>query len=160
MDLRGVSQNWNEFGKQDPFWAILTNEKCRGNRWNVEEFFETGRSEVRRLLADLHQLDVEVRRKRALDFGCGVGRLTQALCEHFEQCAGVDIAPSMISRAEQYNKFGRHCQYYLNQLSAAGPSAVSRQLSAGQAGSLHHNGNPLLEPKKMAELEERTQHAP
>ncbi|HET9051576.1 MAG TPA: class I SAM-dependent methyltransferase, partial [Candidatus Dormibacteraeota bacterium] len=34
-----------------------------------------------------------------LDFGCGVGRLTQALAPHAERVVGVDIAPSMVERA-------------------------------------------------------------
>src|SRR5262249_48837046 len=52
---------------------------------------------------------------RALDFGCGVGRLTQALARHFETVVGVDIAPSMLRGARKYNKFGDRCQYVLNE---------------------------------------------
>jgi ubiquinone/menaquinone biosynthesis C-methylase UbiE len=39
----------------------------------------------------------------ALDFGCGIGRLTRALKEHFDRCVGVDISPSMVNRARQLN---------------------------------------------------------
>lgn len=51
---------------------------------------------------------------RALDFGCGVGRLTQALANYFDQVYGVDIAPSMIELAETYNHQGNKCKYFLN----------------------------------------------
>jgi SAM-dependent methyltransferase len=47
-------------------------------------------------------LSFPLRRGRALDFGCGVGRLTQALSRRFHQCDGVDIAPSMIKLARKY----------------------------------------------------------
>lgn len=115
MELRDVGLNWDEFGKQDPLWAILTDPRYRGNRWDPREFFETGRTQVRNVMADLERLGVKVKRGRALDFGCGVGRLTQALCEHFDQCCGVDIAPSMIAQAERFNEHGSRCRYFLNE---------------------------------------------
>jgi SAM-dependent methyltransferase len=37
----------------------------------------------------------------ALDFGCGLGRLTRALAPHFEQTYGLDIAPTMIEEARR-----------------------------------------------------------
>src|SRR5205807_4159881 len=62
----------------------------------------------------LNALGISLRRGRALDFGCGVGRLTQALCERFDSVAGVDIAPSMIELANRYNRFGARCEYAVN----------------------------------------------
>jgi ubiquinone/menaquinone biosynthesis C-methylase UbiE len=56
-------------------------------------------------------------RRRALDFGCGVGRLTQALARHFERVDGVDISASMIQQANAYNQHGSRCQYVVNQRS-------------------------------------------
>jgi predicted TPR repeat methyltransferase len=56
---------------------------------------------------------VSLKRDTALDFECGVGRVTQALCARFARCDGVDIAGSMIRLARQYNRFGDRCQYYV-----------------------------------------------
>jgi SAM-dependent methyltransferase len=53
-------------------------------------------------------------RRTALDFGCGLGRLTQALAEHFEHVIGVDIAPSMIRQARDLNRVGERCEYVVN----------------------------------------------
>ena len=47
-------------------------------------------------MQDLTERDLSVRRSRSLDFGCGIGRLTQAMAEFFEVCDGVDISPTMI----------------------------------------------------------------
>jgi len=115
MELKEVGLNWDEFGKQDPLWAILTDPRYRGNRWDPDKFFETGRSQITGVMSELDRLGVKVPRGRALDFGCGVGRLTQALCGHFDQCSGVDIAPSMLAQAERFNKYGSRCRYFLNQ---------------------------------------------
>jgi ubiquinone/menaquinone biosynthesis C-methylase UbiE len=48
-----------------------------------------------------------------LDFGCGVGRLTQALARRFAACTGVDISEEMIRKAEAINRYP-HCSYLAN----------------------------------------------
>jgi ubiquinone/menaquinone biosynthesis C-methylase UbiE len=42
-------------------------------------------------------------RERALDFGCGLGRMTRALAAHFEEVVGVDISEEMIRGARDAN---------------------------------------------------------
>jgi ubiquinone/menaquinone biosynthesis C-methylase UbiE len=49
-----------------------------------------------------------------LDFGCGVGRLTQALSRYYDHVWGVDIAPSMLELAASCNLHGKTCTYVLN----------------------------------------------
>lgn len=114
MNLDELQKNWDEFGKVDPLWAILTAPDRKGGRWDVSEFFHTGQEEIDALLSDLDVMHVAVRRGQALDFGCGVGRLTQAMAEHFDHVTGVDIAPSMLERARELNRFPARCSYVLN----------------------------------------------
>lgn len=117
MNLRDLQKNWDEFGKDDPFWAALTYPEKSGGRWTAEEFLEKGRQEIDRLLADLDAAGLTPPRRTALDFGCGAGRLTQALARHFNHVVGVDIAPSMIARAEAINQAGARCRFVLNERS-------------------------------------------
>ncbi|MEM6630066.1 MAG: class I SAM-dependent methyltransferase [Bacteroidota bacterium] len=42
--------------------------------------------------------------EKALDFGCGIGRLTRGLTTHFEEVHGVDVAPTMIEQAKKMNE--------------------------------------------------------
>ena len=114
MDLEDLQRNWDEWGRRDPYWAIISRPDRRGNRWDLDEFLRTGIDEIDALFGWLDELDVAVRRGRALDFGCGVGRLTQALARTFDECDGVDIAPSMIERAYGLNRFGDSCRYHVN----------------------------------------------
>jgi ubiquinone/menaquinone biosynthesis C-methylase UbiE len=51
----------------------------------------------------------------ALDFGCGVGRLTRAMASHFGSCWGVDISPTMIRLAEEFNQQISNCHFCLNE---------------------------------------------
>lgn len=113
-NLEEVEKNWNEFGKRDPLWAILTDENRKNGKWDVNEFFALGDREIGSVMSYVNSLNFPYRKGRALDFGCGVGRLTQALCKHFEEAHGVDIAASMVEQARGYNRFGARCHYHLN----------------------------------------------
>ncbi len=53
-------------------------------------------------------------REAALDFGCGVGRLTRALAGHFGDCYGVDISESMVERACALNHAYSNCHFAVN----------------------------------------------
>ena len=115
MNLRELQKNWNRFGKEDPLWAISTVAEKKGNKWELDKFFETGAKEIAEILDHTSALGMAIDKHKALDFGCGVGRPTQAMATHFEEVAGVDIAPSMLKLARKYNRFGERCTYYRNQ---------------------------------------------
>jgi len=116
MDIKELQRNWDKFGKRDPLYAILLEEDKKGNKWKPDDFFELGREEIKQIIDyTANNLGLTMRRSRALDFGCGVGRLTQALARHFETVVGVDIAPAMLKGARKYNKFADRCQYVLNE---------------------------------------------
>jgi SAM-dependent methyltransferase len=112
--LARLRRSWDRFGRSDPFWAVLTDPGKRGGRWSPEEFFESGALEVAAVLRRADALGLHVARSRALDFGCGAGRLTQALAMHFDSADGVDIAPSMVRLARRLNRRGERCRYHLN----------------------------------------------
>jgi SAM-dependent methyltransferase len=114
VSLRTLRRQWDRWGR-DPLWAVLSLPEKRHGRWDEAEFFETGAREIRDVLDHARSLGIEVRAERALDFGCGVGRLTQALLAHFERVDGVDIAPSMLERAARYNRDPARCAYHLNE---------------------------------------------
>ncbi len=111
--LSDVKRNWDAFGRTDPLWSIFTHPPYKGNKWNVDEFFRTGEHLVGSIIKEVEGLGITPR-GRCLDFGCGVGRLTQALCNYFERCDGVDIAPSMIDLARKFNRHPDRCQYHVN----------------------------------------------
>ena len=115
MNLAGVQQAWNELAAKDAMWAVLTGPLATRRTWDADAFFKTGVAEVDSMLDRVRRAGVIPRFQRALDFGCGVGRLTQALGRHFERVDGVDISSAMIARAQALNRLGDHCQYHLNE---------------------------------------------
>jgi SAM-dependent methyltransferase len=113
MDLRRFDAYWNTLGRRDPFSAILIPGHRGTAAWDVDAFFDTGRDDARRFLADLGRIAPDAGRQRALDFGCGVGRITRTLADHFESVDGVDRARSMIARARDLNRSQRGCHFRL-----------------------------------------------
>jgi SAM-dependent methyltransferase len=114
MNIKRLRRHWDALGKTDPLWANLTNDDKRGGKWDADEFFLTGEQEIEEVMGFVESLSVTFPHGRALDFGCGVGRLTQALADRFDEVWGVDIAPSMIEAASRYNRHPGTCHYYLN----------------------------------------------
>jgi ubiquinone/menaquinone biosynthesis C-methylase UbiE len=104
VQLKQHEQDWNELAELDPYWAILTASGKRFGRWDNDEFFATGPQEVDGLMNRAAQLGHPQQRRRALDFGCGLGRVTRALADHFEECVGVDISEGMVKGARELNE--------------------------------------------------------
>lgn len=101
--LEQLRRVWAVLGREDPLWAVLSRADKRGGRWNVDEFLATGRSEIDGQLALLADWNLPRQWRRALDFGCGAGRLTRALAAHFGEAIGIDVSPSMIAKARSLN---------------------------------------------------------
>jgi SAM-dependent methyltransferase len=100
-DIERLRATWNALGEDDPLWAILSRPEKRGGHWNAEEFFAAGEAEITGLELYCLHLGLPRERRRALDFGCGVGRLTRALASRYGEVIGVDISPSMLAQARQ-----------------------------------------------------------
>jgi len=115
MKLRSQQNQWEQLGRTDPLWAILTDPEKRNGGWDEAAFFATGQNEIAELMARAVALGLPACRRTALDFGCGVGRATQALAGYFDEVTGVDIATAMLERARRYNRYGDRCRYVLNE---------------------------------------------
>ena len=53
-------------------------------------------------------------RALAVDFGSGVGRLSQPLASRFDRVVGIDISPTMVAVARRLNAHGDRVEYVLN----------------------------------------------
>lgn len=113
MSLGRNKQEWEDLAATDPLWAILSDPGKRGGRWELDEFFGTGEPEIAALLEVTGTLGYPRQHHLALDFGCGVGRLSRALASHFDECYGVDISDHMIQQARALNPLP-NCVFMVN----------------------------------------------
>jgi len=113
--MANSDSNWRLWGERDPYYAVLTDPRFRDGsiEHNRRTFFETGEVFIRHWLAQIEMHFGALPRGRALDFGCGVGRLTLPLTDHFESVVGLDISPAMLEEARR-NSVGRRINYLLS----------------------------------------------
>lgn len=112
-DLARVRRTWDELAAGDDLFGVIYGFPfVRGQ--SAESFFASGEREIERTLRRARRRRLPRRREAALDFGCGAGRLTQALARRFERAVGVDVSPVMIEAAERLNRHGDRCEYVPN----------------------------------------------
>jgi SAM-dependent methyltransferase len=110
-EMGKLRDDWELLARKDAMWAVLTDGS---RRWTADEFFATGRHQIDDTMRRVAFLAPDLEKGSAVDFGCGVGRLTQPLCSYFDRVVGVDIAPTMIEQANQFNQQGDRCVFMVN----------------------------------------------
>ena len=99
MNIEALREGWDHAAKDDPMYHILSLQGKETGGWDRDEFFETGRKQVAEAMRYL--TDYGVRHGAALDFGCGIGRLTEALADYFDYVLGFDLSPEMVRQARE-----------------------------------------------------------
>ena len=107
-------KQWETLGKADPYWAVLSDPEKKGGRWSEEDFFLTGDDEIKSLLDRMSQLGLTPSFTVALDYGCGVCRLSRALSGAFERVIGVDVSQAMLAEAQSVNRAYDNIQFLHN----------------------------------------------
>jgi SAM-dependent methyltransferase len=102
LDEFAAEDDWKTLGNLDPYYGVLSNPKFKLDKIDGpgrDEFFATGVQHVDYVLDALKADFGFAPRGKALDFGCGVGRITKALAPHFDIVVGLDISPGMLAQA-------------------------------------------------------------
>lgn len=99
--MLNTDKAWRKWGRDDPYFGVLAHDRFAAARIaeSRDEFFATGRDFVTHLLAEVERRFGPLRRDRALDHGCGVGRLTLPLAAAFAEVVALDVAPAMLAEA-------------------------------------------------------------
>lgn len=109
-----VRRDWTALGSEDPLWAVYVAPGKQGGNWDVDAFLATGQAEVDASLATLATLGVTPATGTALDFGAGVGRLSNALATHFDRVIAVDVSPTMLEQATTLDRSEGRIDFHLN----------------------------------------------
>lgn len=90
-----ISAAWSKFGEEAPHFSVLTNElfKPENIEKNLEVFYASGVPSIDVALKTLDRNGIKTQDlSTAIDFGCGVGRLTLAMAKQFNSVVGLDIS--------------------------------------------------------------------
>jgi 2-polyprenyl-3-methyl-5-hydroxy-6-metoxy-1,4-benzoquinol methylase len=105
MQELDTDKDWEFFGRTDPYWGVLTHAQFKSENLTDAaraEFFDSGRANIQHILGVVRDKVVPgFVPGRALDFGCGVGRLTLPLAEVAHSVVGVDVSDSMLAEARR-----------------------------------------------------------
>jgi cyclopropane fatty-acyl-phospholipid synthase-like methyltransferase len=94
-----MRSEWNERASEDAHYYVAFGRREQDD----DEFFATGADVVRALETELKRLRLGAvpGARRALEIGCGPGRLMRPMARHFDEIHGVDISDEMVRRAER-----------------------------------------------------------
>ena len=93
-----MRDDWNERAREDPGYWVAFGQRAQ----DAAGFFATATEVVNNLEFELRRAPAaEIRTWRALEIGCGPGRLMRPMARHFGQIHGVDISDEMIHKARE-----------------------------------------------------------
>jgi SAM-dependent methyltransferase len=102
---RDTDRDWERIANENPYWGVLSTEEFRGADLAPDvrkQFLHTGEQPIADLITFIHQhVAPGFRIDRALEFGCGVGRLLIPLARIAREVVGVDVAPRMLELARK-----------------------------------------------------------
>jgi SAM-dependent methyltransferase len=103
-DDRDTDADWRELGATQPYWGVLTHPDYRTENLtpaNLEAFYASGGEYIADLVRRLKAATGKPAGGRALDFGCGTGRLAEAMTAYAKSVTGFDISPGMLAQARK-----------------------------------------------------------
>ncbi len=104
-EAMSTDTEWVKWGQQDPYFAVITEDRFRAGKLNDEArqaFFDSGRLHAGYVLDACRRfINPAFEPARALDFGCGVGRVAVPLAERVTAVVGVDVSPDMLAEARR-----------------------------------------------------------
>lgn len=104
---------WEEKAKVNPLYGVMSEERfaesgAQPTEEEYEQFYARGHEMVRKWILPWMQETNTDQSMKVMEFGCGMGRLTNALAQHHpaEMIGGTDISATMIDHANQRAESG------------------------------------------------------
>ena len=98
-----TAPDWRMIGEREPYFGVLSAPEFRtGNidEKTIEAFYASGRADIARLIAwCAEDLGAAPEGGRAVDIGCGVGRLSLAMAARAGKVVGYDPSEPMLALA-------------------------------------------------------------
>ena len=102
--MLSTDRNWQNWGVKDPYYGVVSHAEFGADSIgeNHARFFESGERFVSDMLSQAESRFGGLKTNgSALDFGCGVARLTIPLARRFARVDGLDVSPRMLHIAQE-----------------------------------------------------------
>ena len=97
---RKSDKEWEKLGQDDPYFGVISMDRFRKGQMDDEakaDFFRSGEEHIEYVLKTISDTMIPgFAPSRALDFGCGVGRLALPMARRIDEVVGVDVSDSML----------------------------------------------------------------
>ncbi len=108
--IETLQSTWDQFGKEDTFFSVVTDEKYKDENLSseiIDDFYSLANSRdcVEYVNAKLKTYKnfslADCKDKKGLEFGCGVGRNLVHLAPYFKDMLGIDISEKHLEQAKK-----------------------------------------------------------
>jgi SAM-dependent methyltransferase len=103
MLKRRTDREWQKFGEKDPYYGVISCDKFRSGQMDdsaKDDFFASGKAHIDYVIGTVRKtLAPDFAPRRALDFGCGVGRCLFPMAEMCDSAVGIDVSDAMLQEA-------------------------------------------------------------
>jgi SAM-dependent methyltransferase len=101
--MLSTDKDWKKWGEKDPYFGVVSHPEFRSGsiEQNRDDFFNSGERFITEVLSQADRCFGVKQRGSALDFGCGVARLTIPLARRFNQVDGLDVSAFMLGEARK-----------------------------------------------------------
>jgi ubiquinone/menaquinone biosynthesis C-methylase UbiE len=102
--VKSDPKTWEKLGELAPYHAVLVAEQFKPENLSAENlaaFFDSGDEHLTRLMDTIREFRPQFKPATAVDFGCGVGRVTVPLAKISSQVLAVDISEPMLEEAKK-----------------------------------------------------------
>ncbi len=103
--LKHIEAVWTDYGATEPHWSVVSISAFRADaiEQNLKAFHDSGHNEVQNLKRLLKRTNIDPTQFQvALEYGCGVGRVTRWLANLFPKVYGTDISANHLNHAQAY----------------------------------------------------------
>jgi ubiquinone/menaquinone biosynthesis C-methylase UbiE len=104
--LERMRADWNRRAAEDAYYYVAFGRRKQDD----SEFFQTADEVLAWLRDEMRRVETEPGKARALEIGCGPGRLMRPLSASFQEIHGIDVSDRMIRLAERNLEGIEHAQ--------------------------------------------------
>src|SRR6266478_6654761 len=101
--MKRSDRAYDSVGETEPYFGVISLDRYLSANLDaaaLSEFFASGEAQVAQVLAMIRaRFAADFKPRRALDFGCGVGRILIPLAREADHAIGVDVSDAMMAEA-------------------------------------------------------------